>query len=410
MKYIICSFTILMGLLAVSFNAKAQIFDRIEDRVEDEIVNEVDDTIDDAIDKIGKGSKAKKDSTTKSAAIKHDSTTKELEKPSLADYKNYDFVPGDKIIFQSNFRNQNNAALPARLGVYAGAAAVQTYRNEKVLVVEKESDASLQPLMSTKNYLPDQFTVEFDFLYNGPISRGYHWLTVKFAGTDISNKELKFSQYGLYHFKITNAKMIEFGDGSGNSTLPEKLIQLLAIPNTWHHLAIYIHNNIGKVYIDQYRVAASNIMPKGVTKLAINTTSTERVIMIKNMRIAAGGSDAYQKIITDGKVVTHGIYFAFGKATILPESMGTINEMYHILKNHPELKLEIDGYTDNVGSNNSNLKLSKKRAAHVKAQLVKMGIDESRLTTKGLGEQDPIASNSTPKGRANNRRVEFVKK
>jgi outer membrane protein OmpA-like peptidoglycan-associated protein len=170
-----------------------------------------------------------------------------------------------------------------------------------------------------------------------------------------------------------------------------------------------VHDNIGKAYIDQYRVAASNMMMKGASKLAIKTNGRMEYL-IKNLRIAGGGSDAYHKIMTEGKLVTHGIHFASGKADILPESMGTINEVYNILKNHADLKLEIDGYTDNDGSADVNLELSQQRADAVKAQLRGLGIDDARLTTKGFGEQKPVATNDTPEGKANNRRVEFVKK
>lgn len=80
-----------------------------------------------------------------------------------------------------------------------------------------------------------------------------------------------------------------------------------------------------------------------------------------------------------------------------------------VMRNNPGLKFEIDGHTDNSGQSTHNLTLSQQRAASVKKQLVSMGIDASRLTTKGFGDTKPIADNNTPEGRANNRRVEFVR-
>ncbi len=112
---------------------------------------------------------------------------------------------------------------------------------------------------------------------------------------------------------------------------------------------------------------------------------------------------------TDAKIVTHGINFDVDKATIRPESMGTLNMIVQVMKDNPELKFDVEGFTDNTGTPAHNLTLSQQRADAVKTQLVSMGISSSRLTTKGFGDTKPLSDNNTPEGRANNRRVEFVK-
>jgi outer membrane protein OmpA-like peptidoglycan-associated protein len=89
--------------------------------------------------------------------------------------------------------------------------------------------------------------------------------------------------------------------------------------------------------------------------------------------------------------------------------MGALNEIAKLLKGHSDLKFEIDGHTDSDGNDDANMKLSQSRADAVKAQLVKMGIDESRLSAKGFGETKPVDKNDSAEGKANNRRVEFVK-
>jgi outer membrane protein OmpA-like peptidoglycan-associated protein len=129
------------------------------------------------------------------------------------------------------------------------------------------------------------------------------------------------------------------------------------------------------------------------------------------VRLAAGGNmNMIGKKFTEAKIVTHGITFDIDKSDIKPQSMGTLNMIVNVMKNNPDLKFEVDGHTDNTGQAAHNLILSQQRADAVKSQLVKMGVNASRLTTKGFGDTKPISDNDTPEGKANNRRVEFVRK
>ena len=113
----------------------------------------------------------------------------------------------------------------------------------------------------------------------------------------------------------------------------------------------------------------------------------------------------------NGSVALHGILFDTGKSTIKPESAATLQTIAQVLNEDASLKLEIQGHTDNVGMPAANLKLSQERAAAVKAHLIQTGgIGADRLTTAGFGDTKPVADNSTEEGRAQNRRVELVKK
>jgi OmpA-OmpF porin, OOP family len=180
----------------------------------------------------------------------------------------------------------------------------------------------------------------------------------------------------------------------------------------WHHAAMIKKGNQIKCYLDQFRVL---VIPDCVscevtTVEAGGIGDAQHPIVFKNFRIAAGGNmNMIGKKFTDSKIVTHGINFDTDKATIKPESMGTLNMIVRVLKDNPDIKFEIDGHTDNSGTAPHNLTLSQQRADAVKTQLVTMGVDASRLTTRGLGDTKPIADNTTPDGKANNRRVEFVK-
>ncbi|OGU48576.1 MAG: hypothetical protein A2080_06950 [Ignavibacteria bacterium GWC2_36_12] len=102
-----------------------------------------------------------------------------------------------------------------------------------------------------------------------------------------------------------------------------------------------------------------------------------------------------------------GVNFEFNKARLTPESYPILFYAVQNLNENPDTKVEIQGHTDNIGSEQYNMKLSEERAQTVRDYLVAKGIDPSRLTVKGYGESMPVADNSTPEGRSLNRRIEF---
>lgn len=102
------------------------------------------------------------------------------------------------------------------------------------------------------------------------------------------------------------------------------------------------------------------------------------------------------------------IFFSTGSSKLLAKSFSKLNDVVSILNENPSYKVNIDGHTDNTGKADKNQILSEKRAASVKAYLVSKGIDESRLTSTGYGQDKPVADNKTAAGRAKNRRVEMT--
>jgi outer membrane protein OmpA-like peptidoglycan-associated protein len=115
------------------------------------------------------------------------------------------------------------------------------------------------------------------------------------------------------------------------------------------------------------------------------------------------------EITKNGFINLYGLYFDFGSDNIKPESLSAIEQVVDYLKKNPSVKIQIEGHTDNIGSDNGNQTLSDKRAIAVKNELVKKGISADRLTTKGFGSKQPITSNSSDIGRAQNRRVTIRK-
>jgi OOP family OmpA-OmpF porin len=102
-------------------------------------------------------------------------------------------------------------------------------------------------------------------------------------------------------------------------------------------------------------------------------------------------------------------YFDFNKSVLKPAGKAKIDdEVIAPMKQHPNLRAEVDGYTDSIGSDAYNMKLSERRANAVRDYMVSRGVDPSRIMTKGFGKSNPVASNSTKEGRAQNRRVEVT--
>ncbi|MEZ5148519.1 MAG: OmpA family protein [Bacteroidales bacterium] len=108
------------------------------------------------------------------------------------------------------------------------------------------------------------------------------------------------------------------------------------------------------------------------------------------------------------KVVLNNIFFETGKADLKPESYLELAKAVELMNANPSMVVEVGGHTDNVGSDEANMKLSHDRAKSVRDFMVKAGVASERLMAKGYGETEPVASNETPEGRQANRRTEFV--
>jgi outer membrane protein OmpA-like peptidoglycan-associated protein len=122
-----------------------------------------------------------------------------------------------------------------------------------------------------------------------------------------------------------------------------------------------------------------------------------------------GPAEMKAALDAEGRVRLHDILFDLGKATLQPESTKQLQHVVTLLKESPDLKLEVQGHTDDQGSEGDNLTLSQRRAETVVAYLGLFGIDTGRLVSKGFGESTPVMPNTTEEGRAKNRRVELVK-
>jgi OOP family OmpA-OmpF porin len=215
------------------------------------------------------------------------------------------------------------------------------------------------------------------------------------------------TESGMTRINFRKNDVSENGNGSETNMLIDK--------NNPVHIAIWRQKERVRVYANQEKLWD---IPKAAAKdakfnaIVFSLMYAEKVVQhyISNLRLAIGAPDTRNKLLTENKWVTHGILFDVNSANIKPESYGTLKEMANVLKENPDIKVKIVGHTDADGNDASNLELSKQRAASVKEALTKeFGIDTGRMETDGKGETEPIDKNDNPAGKANNRRVEFIK-
>jgi len=315
------------------------------------------------------------------------------EAPKLV-WAKYDFVPGNKIIFEDNLVGEENGEFPSRWDLHAGTVENAVFGGENVIMFRGGAPRII-PFIKNSNidYLPDVFTVDFDlYLSTGSFDVIFH---------DSKNQK---QPRGASPLDIWGKTM---DIGPGTSALPNNG----SIYKKWVHIAIAYTSGKMKCYIDETRlinIPHLDFGPMGISLYSYHA-SDNNPAFVKNFRIAEGGVEYYDRFLQDGKIVSNGIRFDVGKATLRPESMGVLNEIYKMLSDHPEIKVSIEGHTDSDGDNDLNLKLSEDRAITVMKQLERMGISSDRLASKGYGENKPFGPNDSPEGKAANRRVEFLK-
>ncbi len=324
-------------------------------------------------------------------------------------WNRYDFVPGDKIIFEDNQEGEVNGEFPSRWDLAGGGNVENAAFGDQNVIYFKDASSCIVPFFKEpqKDNLPDLFTIEFDCWFEPDEYCEYY---VDFW--DHKNQsETTIEIYPLI-INANHAGISRIGEGfypgyDEKGEITEGL---------WRHVAISFNTRALKVYLDDARVVNIpnlGINPEGLTICCdhMNTAGVRGINrFIKNVRIAEGAVKLYDKLIQDGKIVTNGIRFDVNKSTLKPESMGVINEIAKLMKEHPEISFSVEGHTDSDGETAFNQALSERRAEAVVAEMVRLGIDKSRLSSKGFGESSPIDTNATPEGKANNRRVEFVKK
>ncbi|MBN2484957.1 MAG: OmpA family protein [Bacteroidales bacterium] len=421
-------------LLCLGLSLPAQIID-VKEKIRSKTIDRADQRTDQGIDKgldkieegvVGafKGKNKDKDNEEENTedednndAEENKSTdqksAKKQETAKLESYTKYDFVPGDQLIIFEDFSQDAIGDFPA-LWTTNGSGEVRTLNNYPGNWFYLNSEDNVYNLMKDFS-LPDNFILEFDVVA-APKEDSYNhssfYLTLYNDDGDFLNDRL-YPGTGGVHITCSDENWgvqsyAEEADGiDGNSTLAPLDV------NKLNHVIIWVQKRRLRIYhkgqkvVDLPTVLYSQVK---YNRLRFSLWGQSGFPYITNIRFTSAAPDTRSKLLTEGKLVSYGIYFDVNKDVVKPESYGSLNEIAKVLKENPDVKIKIVGHTDGDGDAAKNLDLSKRRAASVKNELAKtFGIDSGRIETDGAGETQPVAGNDTPENKAKNRRVEFIK-
>ena len=339
-------------------------------------------------------------------------STTSNDDPLLTTYSQFDFIPGEKVVFFDDFSGGTVGDFPVSWNTNGSGEIVTTNLYTGKWFNIKGNGCFVPEITEA---FPENFTVEFDVL---PIFTDNNYSGFGFfvySALDPNDLSEGGAIPGVAGIKpwFGNYQHDYNTYADGNYILNGTAEKELLVANKKARVSIWVQKQRIRIYINETKIFD---LAKGMpTDYKYNVLRFEHQgedgeTLIGNFRVAVGAPDIRSKLITDGKLVSYGIYFDSGKDVVKGESYGSLKEIAAVLTENPTVKIKIVGYTDSDGDDATNLELSKKRAIAVKASLNKeFGIDNSRMETDGKGEAEPIAPNTTSEGKAKNRRVEFIK-
>lgn len=395
---------VFLGLSGLSHPADAQVGDRLKQRAKNRIEQKAGEKVDRAVDRAVDGAERTatdaqpgSEAAAPAPAAAASAPAAANARPGEGAWANYDFVPGERIIFADDFTRDNVGDFPRRLEFKKGSMEIVEWQGARYLRATSNWNDFI---INLPEILPERYTLEFD--YNSPSGSGNWGLLVGFDGD--SPMQGAKTNFRCNH----DLAGIEGPEVKGTKAPAGDLT------NQVFRCRLMVDGDYAKAYVNDTRLAnVPNAKLPRANKLyfTIGTSGgEENPALISNIRIAAGGKKLYDALAAEGRVATQGIMFDTGSDRIRPESTPTLKEIGEMLRQHGDLRIRIEGHTDNVGNATSNQTLSQTRAESVKQYLVSSyGIDAGRLETQGFGPSKPSSSNDTPEGRQQNRRVELVR-
>lgn len=430
-------FVIAVFFCSIVHTAYAQfdILDKVKQKVEQKVDEKTDEAIDDGLNQAEEGIKGNKDKDANTEKNKNkkskinaedeeqndkvQSSSGAKQEEGLKSYSKFDFVPGEQVTFFDDFSQDAVGDFPPNWNT-DGTAEVVKIGNMPGQWLKWSAGVSYGPML--QNAFPDNFTLEFDLVLKEIADRDNPYFGLRIYSTD--SKEFENGdtpgKAGIGVHYQTNCEIIHWGDGDVKDIGNSAQVLISSLYGNKSHFSIWVQKQRLRIYVNEIKIIdLPRAFYEGFKYNRINfinnpglNLSNENYgeIYLSNVRIAVGAPDMRSKLMTEGKLVTRGILFDVNSDKIKPESFGTLKEIAQVLKDNAGVKVKIVGHTDSDGADAANLDLSKRRAAAVKNSLSNdFGIDASRMDTDGKGESQPAGPNTSPEGKANNRRVEFIK-
>jgi len=433
---------------AINSNAQETFKEKIKRKLEearerklektiDNVLNKSEEKIDGKVNKVLTKKEKKEKNASENAANNPDNngvnqtndanSNKGTTNSKISATSKFDFIPGEKVLYYDDFSTTAIGDFPLGWNTNSSAELVNiTGSNDKWLSFTK--DGYFQPMAVTD--MPENFTLEFN-LFNRHRSTNIlnnHFIIGASLNPkrDLGEGNLKnmfrfdwapckgsasyyINENGEEMSKNEGLSIKEFTATGENYEFPANT--KISIWRQKTRLRIYVNENkvldIPQAFDPKQKY---NVFKLGGQYINYSESENKDEFMVSNIRYAVGAPDTRSKLITEGRLVTRGILFDVNSDKIKPESNGVLKEIATVLQENPTVKVKIIGHTDSDGDAALNLDLSKRRSAAVKNALSTVfGLDASRLETDGKGAAEPSEPNTTPQGKANNRRVEFIK-
>lgn len=440
MKHKILMLIVLLNLNLI--HAQTGIGERIKERTKSSTTNRVenkaDETVDKTLNKIEEGignifkkkdKKQKKSDQKKSASSKSvtfDPINTKTDKEGNTNYsafKNFDFIPGENVLFFDDFSNGlnqwNKVTWDEWEEKHKGMIVSSAVANGNWYYMPRKGTSQPKGLKT----LPNQFTLEYDFFVDEEVSENEGGIINIF----VKEKGLNINEYSFYFDRSPQIKLDlkpkgdllyldafrEYGYTAGidnSDRIYQDLKKNYWKPNQVHRVSISRNGPHVKMYINQdLLIDLPNALPSNENyTLLLSNNLWISGYYISNVRVATGFPQPAKEFKAKKTFITQNIHFDVNSDIIKPTS-------YHVLKEiaasiqQQNGNIKIVGHTDSDGNAQNNMTLSQKRASSVKRALVnEFGIDTNRLLTDGKGQTQPLNKNSNASEKAMNRRVEFI--